>query len=110
MVSKTVSLTHIFSNFSKNNINFYIEKKIYMWHLPTPVFVISTYTHFRNFCLSIFFFNCRKLKLVSYDDDCIRMGEKENNKTLPEYYIFFRTLESLKIPLLHLYLLFIVDV
>lgn len=50
-----------------------------MWHLPTPV--ISTYT-FQFFFL---FFNCRKLKLVSYDDDCIRMGEKENNKTLPEY-------------------------
>ena len=54
-----------------------------MWHLPTPVFVISTYTFQKFFFI---FSIVVSLSLVSYDDDCIRMGEKENNKTLPEYF------------------------
>lgn len=70
-----------------------------MWHLPTLVFVPSIHINTHEYCYYTSFSIVVSLSL--YDDvDCIRMGEKQNNKTLSEYF-FFRTLERVsKIPLL----------
>lgn len=89
----SISMTHIFSNFSKNY--FYIERNLHV-AFTNPSF---RYNFFFRFSLHTNTFQFFFFSIVVSLSLSVRMGAKENNKTLPEY-TFSNPRESQKIPLL----------